>query len=96
MDSRSIVLHRLAHRLSVRGDARGLVSRPIGQGRSRLVACPGRKPGQDVRRRATASMMFDRSDVSPYRPEKPRREVARRPYRKPTQVGRENTPQAHE
>src|SRR5207244_6880239 len=79
-----------------RGDATGQGSRPTGHGRCPLVACPGREPGRDVRGGPRACLGTTRVLRCPCRPEKPRHEGAWRPYRKPTPVGGENTPQAHE
>ena len=80
MESRSTFLHPGATVTSGRGDGSGPA---------------GRTPARTVRGVPSAGASLPRVIAGPTRPEKPRHEGAACPYRKPTQVGEENTPQAN-
>ena len=93
MDSRSSFLHRVVERPGGRERA-GQPSHWTWRVPSRSGS-GAKTPAYTVRGRPRASYGSTRVIVCPSRPEKPRRYEATRPYRKPTQVGKEKSPQAN-
>jgi hypothetical protein len=83
----------LSHRLSPQRATEGWRGLPTGHGGFPLVACPWRKHGRNVRGGARTRKRSER--VNPDRREKLWGEGGQRPYRKPTQVGWQDTAKAN-